>query len=152
ETGLLWVKGESAALGYWEQPELTARVFRDDWVVSGDLISIDELGVVTHRGRADDAFKVKGKWLRPVEVESCLLEHPGVAEAAVIVVEDQDGLGKPVAFVVRKGEATEEDLRQHVLAQLEPYKHPRRIFFIDSFPLTHLGKVDRGALKRLATG
>jgi len=152
ETGLLWVKGESAALGYWEQPELTARVFRDDWVVSGDLISIDDRGVVTHRGRADDAFKVKGKWLRPVEVESCLLEHPAVAEAAVIVVEDQNGLVKPVAFVVKKDEVTEDDLRQHVLAQLEAYKHPRRIFFVDSFPLTHLGKVDRAALKQLANG
>ncbi len=151
ETGLLWVAGESAAIGYWEQPEMTARAFRDGWVVSGDLISIDEDGIVTHRGRADDAFKVKGKWLRPVEVESCLLEHPAVAEAAVIVVEDQDGLGKPVAFVVRKAEASEEDLRRHVLAQLEAYKHPRRIFFVDSFPLTHLGKVDRTALKKLAT-
>jgi acyl-coenzyme A synthetase/AMP-(fatty) acid ligase len=151
ETGLLWVKGDSAALGYWNQPDLTSRVFRDGWVVSGDLISIDEQGVVTHRGRADDAFKVKGKWLRPVEVESCLLEHSAVAEAAVVVVEDEDGLGKPIAFVVRKGETSEDDLRQHVLSQLEAYKHPRRVFFVDSFPRTHLGKVDRTALKRMVS-
>jgi acyl-coenzyme A synthetase/AMP-(fatty) acid ligase len=150
ETGLLWVKGDSAALEYWRQPNLTAQVFRDDWVVSGDLISIDADGVVTHRGRADDAFKVKGRWLRPVEVESCLLEHPAVVEAAVVVIEDQDGLAKPIAFVVCREQVGEESLRQHVLGRLEAYKHPRRIFYVDSFPLTHLGKVDRAALKRMA--
>jgi acyl-coenzyme A synthetase/AMP-(fatty) acid ligase len=150
ETGLLWVKGDSAALEYWNQPDLTARVFRDDWVVSGDLVSIDEQGIVTHRGRADDAFKVKGRWLRPVEVESCLLEHPAVAEAAVIVIEDENGLGKPIAFVVPRGAVTKDELRQHVLTHLEAYKHPRRVYFVDEFPLTHLGKVDRSALKRMA--
>jgi len=151
ETGLLWVKGDSGAIGYWDQPKPSAEVFRDGWVVSGDLISIDREGFVTHRGRADDAFKVKGKWLRPVEVESCLLEHPGVAEAAVVVMDDEDGLAKPIAFVVRKADVEEDDLRAHVLSRLEAYKHPRRVLFVDAFPRTHLGKVDRSALKRLAS-
>lgn len=148
EVGLLWVRGDSEALGYFGQPELTARIFRDGWVVTGDLISIDAEGYVTHRGRADDALKVKGKWLQPQEVESCLLEHPAVREAAVVGVPDEAGLVKPVAFVVRSAAVAESDLKQHVLDRLEPYKHPRQIIFLDEFPVTHLGKVDRGALRR----
>ncbi|MGH8923434.1 MAG: benzoate-CoA ligase family protein [Acidimicrobiia bacterium] len=148
EVGLLWVSGDSAALGYFGQPDLTASVFRDGWVITGDLISIDTDGYVSHRGRADDALKVKGKWLRPQEVESCLLEHPAVREAAVVGVPDEVGLVKPVAFVVRSAEVEESDLKQHVLERLEPYKHPRQVIFLDRFPVTHLGKVDRGALRR----
>lgn len=152
EVGLLWVRGDSEALGYFGQPELTAQVFRDGWVVTGDLISIDAEGYVTHRGRADDALKVKGKWLRPQEVESCLLEHPAVREAAVVGVADEAGLVKPIAFVVRSAAVAESDLKQHVLDRLEPYKHPRRIVFLDQFPVTHLGKIDRGALRRQLEG
>ncbi|HJU81459.1 MAG TPA: benzoate-CoA ligase family protein [Acidimicrobiia bacterium] len=148
EVGLLWVRGDSEALGYFAQPELTAQVFRDGWVVTGDLISIDAEGYVTHRGRADDALKVKGKWLRPQEVESCLLEHTAVREAAVVGVPDEAGLVKPVAFVVRSAAVDESELKQHVLDRLEPYKHPRQIVFLDEFPVTHLGKVDRRALRR----
>lgn len=148
EVGLLWVRGDSEALGYQGQSELTAQVFRDGWVISGDLISIDADGFVTHRGRADDALKVKGKWLRPQEVESCLLEHPAVREAVVVGATDDVGLMKPVAFVVRSGEVSEFDLKEHVLDRLEPYKHPRQVVFVDDLPLTHLGKVDRGALRR----
>jgi benzoate-CoA ligase family protein len=148
EVGLLWVRGDSKALGYFGQPELTAQVFKDGWVITGDLISIDADGYVTHRGRADDALKVKGKWLRPQEVESCLLEHPAVREAAVIGVPDESGLVKPVAFVVRSAEVDESALKEHVLARLEPYKHPRQVVFVEEFPITHLGKVDRGALRR----
>ena len=152
EIGLLWVRGDSEALGYFGQPELTAQVFRDGWVVTGDLISVDVEGYVSHRGRADDALKVKGKWLRPQEVESCLLDHPAVREAAVVGIPDEAGLVKPVAFVVRAATVAESDLKQHVLDRLEPYKHPRQIVFLDEFPVTHLGKIDRGALRRQLEG
>jgi benzoate-CoA ligase family protein len=153
EIGRLWVRGGSRALGYWQNLDLTAAAFQGEWFVGGDLASIDHDGFVTHQGRADDAVKVKGKWLQPQEVESCLLDHPMVESAAVVAVEDEDGLLKPVAFVVR-GDAgsadPEEELMAHVLERLEPYKHPRRVIFVDELPQTHLGKVDRAALKRLA--
>ncbi len=148
EVGRMWVRGDSLALEYWEDPELTAAAFRADWFVGGDLISIDQDGYVTHRGRADDAIKVKGKWLSPQEVESCLLEHPAVKECAVVATEDDDGLLKPTAFVVASATTSEAELQQHVLDRLEPYKHPRRVVFVDELPQTHLGKTDRGALKR----
>ena len=150
EVGRMWVRGDSLALGYWQDPDQTAEAFRGDWFVGGDLISIDETGYVTHRGRADDAIKVKGKWLSPQEVESCLLEHRAVKECAVVATEDEDGLLKPTAFVVASTPTSEAELQQHVLDRLEPYKHPRRVVFVDELPQTHLGKTDRCALKRLA--
>jgi benzoate-CoA ligase family protein len=149
EVGRMWVSGDSLGLGYWELPDQTREAFRDGWFVSSDLISIDANGYVTHRGRADDAIKVKGKWFRPQELESCLLEHGAVKECAVVAVEDNDGLLKPIAFVVAAKPVSEEELQNHVLKRLEPYKHPRRVVFMDELPLTHLGKVDRGKLKHL---
>lgn len=150
EVGRLWARGDSLGLGYWELPDKTADAFRGEWFVGGDLVSIDDDGYVTHRGRADDAIKVKGKWFRPQEVESVLLDHPSVEKCAVVAVTDDAGLAKPVAFVVADGHPTEQEMIDHVLAHLEAYKHPRSVFFVDELPLTHLGKVDRAALKRAA--
>lgn len=150
EVGRLWVKGDSLGLGYWEQPEKTEEAFRGEWFVGGDLVSIDEDGYVIHGGRADDAIKVKGKWFRPQEVESALLEHDAVQECAVVAVTDESGLAKPVAFVVTSAAVGEQDLIDWVLARLEAYKHPRRVFFVEELPQTHLGKVDRSALKGIA--
>lgn len=151
DVGRLWVKGESLGRGYWDNPGLTAEAFRGEWFVGGDLVSIDTDGYVIHRGRADDAIKVKGKWFRPQEVESTLLDHESVREAAVVAVEDQHGLARPVAFVVADVTASEQDLIDWVLANLESYKHPRQVHFVDELPQTHLGKVDRAALKKAAT-
>jgi benzoate-CoA ligase family protein len=150
EVGRLWVRGDSLGVGYHELPEQTETAFRGEWFVGGDLVSIDEAGYVTHRGRGDDAIKVKGKWFRPQEVESTLLDHPSVVACAVVAVEDDSGLARPVAFVVASGDVTEQDLIDWSLQHLEPYKHPRRVYFVDELPQTHLGKVDRAALKRSA--
>jgi benzoate-CoA ligase family protein len=150
EVGRLWVRGDSLGLGYFDDAEQTEEAFRGDWFVGGDLVSIDEAGYVTHRGRADDAIKIKGKWFRPQEVESVLLENEAVREVAVVAVSDEAGLSKPVAFVVAHPRVTEQELIDWVLARLEAYKHPRRVYFVDRLPQTHLGKVDRSALKRLA--
>jgi len=149
EVGRLWVRGDSRGPGYWQDLDATAEVFRGEWVVGGDLVSRDPDGYITHRGRADDAVKVKGKWFRPQELEGCLLEHPAVAGAAAITLEATDGLLRPVAFVVAR-DVSEEELRDWVLERLEPYKHPRRVHFVEELPLTHLGKVDRGRLRRMA--
>jgi benzoate-CoA ligase len=105
---------------------------------------------VTYAGRGDELLKVGGKWLAPQEVEGCLLQHPAVAEAAVVGVTDGAGLVKPHAYVVardrRDGLAAE--LQAFVRERLEPYKSPREVVFVDALPRTHLGKVDRGKLRR----
>jgi benzoate-CoA ligase family protein len=152
EVGRLWVRGGSRAWGYWQDIDRTAEAFRGEWFVGGDLASRDRDGFITHRGRADDAVKVKGKWLRPQEVEGALLTHPAVRECAVIAIENSVGLLEPVAFVVAEDSpGLEEELQNHVVDRLEPYKTPRRVIVVDSLPQTHLGKTDRGALRRLAT-
>jgi benzoate-CoA ligase family protein len=150
EVGRLWVRGDSLGLGYQGDPEQTAAAFRGEWFAGGDLVSIDEDGYVTHRGRGDDAIKVKGRWFRPQELESVLLDHPLVDECAVVAIEDDSGLSRPVAYVVSRGHVTESELIDWSLSRLEAYKHPRSVHFLGELPKTHLGKVDRGALRRLA--
>jgi len=150
DVGLLWVRGNSQGLGYWQLQEKTQRTFRGDWVVCGDLISRDAEGYFTHHGRADEMLKVSGKWLSPQEVESCLLQHPAVREAAVVGVTGAGGLVKPHAYVVtleRRADLAEE-LKAFVRERLEPFKTPREISFVDALPRTHLGKVDRGKLRQ----
>jgi len=154
ETGWLWVRGSSRAVGYWQDAEKSAQAFRGEWYVSGDLIVIDGDGVITYGGRGDEMLKVGGKWLAPQEVEGCLLEHEAVAEVAVVGVADPNGLIKPHAFVVaresRAGLA--EELKAFVRERLQPYKHPREVIFVEALPRTHLGKVDRGKLRKAEAG
>jgi benzoate-CoA ligase family protein len=153
EIGALWVRGHSRAIGYWQQMEKTKEAFRGEWYVSGDLVRCDADGYFTYCGRADDLLKDGGKWVSPQEVEGCLLRHPGVKEAAVVGVVTSDGLVKPHAFVVasERGAGAElaEELKAFVRERLEPYKAPREIVFLDALPRTHLGKVDRGRLRRV---
>ncbi|GAB4535218.1 MAG: benzoate-CoA ligase family protein [Haliangiales bacterium] len=150
EVGWLWVKGRSRAIGYWQDMDKSMRAFRGEWYVSGDMIRRDEDGYIHYCGRGDDMLKVGGKWLAPGEVENCLLTHPAVEECAVVGVTSAAGLTKPHAFVVAKGssDGLEATLQDYVRDTLEPYKAPRSVTFLDSLPRTHLGKVDRGKLRR----
>ncbi len=149
EVGWLWVRGDSRAIAYWLEMEKTAAAFRGEWYVSGDMIRRDDDGFFWYCGRGDDMLKVSGKWLAPAEVENCLLQHPAVAEVAVVGVVDANGLTKPHAFVVTKesGAPAPEELRAFALERLEAYKAPRRVVVMDALPRTHLGKVDRGKLR-----
>ena len=153
EVGRMWVRGDSLAIGYWQNIEKSRDAFRGEWFVSGDLVSMDADGYVTYCGRGDDVMKVAGRWLAPQEVESCLMRHVGVRECAVVGVESTEGLTKPVAFVIpaEASKGLEEALKAHCLEHLQRYKHPRRVVILDDFPRTHLGKIDRGKLKTLGS-
>jgi acyl-coenzyme A synthetase/AMP-(fatty) acid ligase len=153
EVGALWVRGGSRALGYWQQAERTAAAFRGEWYVTGDLVSRDDAGYFTYAGRGDDMLKVGGKWVAPAEVEDCLQSHPAVRECAVVGTTDANGLVKPRAFVVlqagpQAGAGLSEELKAFVRDRLAPYKYPRELTFVGELPRTHLGKVDRGKLRR----
>ncbi len=150
EAGWLWVRGGARAIAYWQHMEKTSQGFRGEWYVSGDLITKDPDGYVTYCGRGDEMLKVSGKWLAPQDVESCLLQHPGVEEAAVVGITDPNGLVKPHAYVVPRGkrDGLAEELKAFVRDRLEPYKHPREVVFVATLPRTHLGKVDRGRLRQ----
>jgi benzoate-CoA ligase family protein len=154
EVGALWVKGESRAIGYWQQMDDTMRAFRGEWYVSGDMLRANADGTFTYCGRADDMLKVGGRWLAPSELENCLLMHSAVREVAVVGVKTTDGLVKPYAFVVADSPspALATELQAFAKSRLELYKYPREVIFLDTLPRTHLGKVDRGALARSASG
>ncbi len=151
EVGRMRVRGGSRAHGYWQHPRETRRAFARDWYISGDMMTRDADGYFTYQGRADDLLKVSGKWFSPREAEECLLAHSDVREAVVVGVEDEDGLVVPAAFVVlREGaDMVSAALEAHARTRLESYKVPRTIRPLEDLPRTHLGKVDRGALKRL---
>ena len=157
EVGELLVKGPTAALGYWNNREKSRATFQGEWTRSGDKYRVDpQDGRYVYAGRTDDMLKVGGIYVSPVEVESALVTHEAVLEAAVVGREDADRLMKPMAYVVLKagrtpGEALAEELRQHVKLQLAPYKYPRWVEFIDELPKTATGKIQRFKLRaRLA--
>ena len=152
DIGEMEVSGPTAATHYWNNREKTDATFLGDWVKTGDKFRQDEQGDYIHCGRADDMLKVGGIWVSPMEVESALLGHAAIQEAAVIGVADPNGLMKPKAFVVLKpGVAPAPDLTQalqdHVKSLLAPYKYPRWIEFVDELPKTATGKIQRHVLR-----
>ena len=151
ESGTLWVKGESAAVMYWQAHEKSKEVLRGDWVVTGDHMRRDERGLFWYEGRADDMLKVSGIFVSPYEVENCLLQHSRVAECAVIGYKDRDGLIKPKAYVVCREGAGDEtlarELQDFVKARLAPFKYPRSVEFVRSLPKNDRGKIDRRKLE-----
>ncbi len=150
DVGMCWVRGKSRAIGYWQLMEKTAGSFRGEWYITGDLVRKDVDGFYTHCGRGDDMMKVSGKWVSPQEVENCLLKHSAVRECAVVPITDAAGLTKPCAYVIAAEQKSglEEELKEFVKKNLEPYKYPRHIIFVKTLPRTHLGKVDRALLKK----
>ena len=151
--GHLWIKGDSAALGYWERPEQTAQTFVDGWVRTGDLYRRDREGYWFHMGRSDDCFKSSGQWVSPVEVEGVLLRHAKVARAAVVEDFDAGGLPCACAFVVAQElesdpAALEHELRKALSTALPRFKQPRRYVFVSELPYTATGKVQRFKLRQ----
>lgn len=152
EIGTLWVRGDSAALCYWQAHEASKQTLRGDWVVSGDLFHRDADGYFYYDGRADDLLKVGGIFVSPLEVESVILEHESVLEVAVVGEENQAGLVKALAFVVIKQGHSESEvlarvLIEHARARLAHYKAPHRIEFVRALPRSDRGKVLRRVLR-----
>jgi acyl-coenzyme A synthetase/AMP-(fatty) acid ligase len=156
EEGDIALRGRPPTLfaGYWQQPRETGAVFRDDWYVTGDRAVRDEDGYLWFAGRADDVILSAAYRIGPFEVESALLEHPAVAESAVVGKPDADR-GKIVkAFVVlRAGQegstALARELQDHAKAVTAPYKYPREIEFVEALPKTRSGKIRRVELRQL---
>ena len=152
ELGELQIQGPTSAIMYWNNREKTKHTFAGEWTRSGDKYSCDADGYYTYGGRSDDMLKVGGIYVSPFEVEASLMTHPGVLEAAVIGVDDEQGLTKPKAFVVNKpGHAlTADELKQHVKSHLAPYKYPRWVEFVDELPKTATGKIQRFKLRAIS--
>jgi benzoate-CoA ligase len=149
DSGELWVAAASTALHYWNQRERTRRTFVGEWLRTGDRYIRDADGYLWYQGRLDDVFKVSGQWVSPLEVESCLLEHPSVLECAVVEAADRDGLTKPKAFVVATPRSAVDvaELQTFVRERLQPHKYPRWVEVVDELPKTASGKVQRFVLR-----
>ena len=151
EVGELLVDAPSAGEGYWNQRSKSRQTFEGHWTRTGDKYVRDADGRYTFCGRSDDMFKVSGIWVSPFEVESALITHPAVLEAAVVPQADPEGLLKPKAFVVLRSDAKtdglHEALKEHVKQKIGPWKYPRWIDVVDSLPKTATGKIQRFKLR-----
>ncbi len=167
DMGTLKIKGDSAALCYWNAHEKSKETFAGDWCTTGDQFHVDDEGYYWYHARTDDMLKVSGIFVAPAEIENCLLQHEAVLECAVIGYDSGDGLVKPKAFVVLREEvrsgsgsdrtATDQtssgndltdELKEFVKSRLAPYKYPRWIEFLTSLPKNDRGKIDRKQLKQ----
>lgn len=142
---------------YLGQPDRYAKCFVGGWYLTGDLAMKDSDGYFWFVGRADDLIKSAGHLIGPFEVESALIEHPAVAEAAVIGIPDETAGEVVKAFVTLKAgftadEALERDLRGHARKRLGPAVAPREIVFRDSLPRTRSGKIMRRLLRARELG
>jgi 4-hydroxybenzoate-CoA ligase len=159
EAGELVVRGDSAADGYWNQRAKTRRTFQGAWTYTGDTYIRDDDGYFRFQGRSDEMLKVGGVWVSPFEVEEALISHPSVLEAAVIGREDRDGLTKPKAFVILRGDdggatagdavALAVELQTHVKDKIGVWKYPRWIEFVTTLPKTATGKIQRFRLREV---
>jgi acyl-CoA synthetase (AMP-forming)/AMP-acid ligase II len=151
--GILEIKSPALMNEYHKQPDLTRRALTiDGFYVTGDVFRRDERGFYYFVGRADDMFVCGGENIYPSTVEKILESHPDVEQASVVPVPDEIKWQKPVAFVVAKPGAKVDEgiLKEFALRNGPAYQHPRRIWFLDAFPLSGTNKVDRAALVRLA--
>jgi len=150
--GTLFVRGASAATGYWSRYDASRLVFQGEWLRTGDTYVRDADGYYECLGRTGDMIKASGIWVSPMEVESRLLAHPAVAQAVVVAAPDADGLEKPVAYVVLAvGEkVTEAELIEYCREGLPSFKRPRAVVFTDGFPTTATGKIRRVELRSMA--
>lgn len=151
DVGELIVNAPSAGEGYWNQRSKSRGTFEGHWTRTGDKYTRDAEGRYTYCGRADDMFKVSGIWVSPFEVESALITHPAVLEAAVVPSADPEGLLKPKAYVVLKAGADtaglHETLKDHVKQKIGPWKYPRWVEVVETLPKTATGKIQRFKLR-----
>jgi benzoate-CoA ligase family protein len=152
EIGHLMVRGQSATSRYWKLPERTEATLVDGWLRTGDSYYQDEDGYYICCGRSDDMLKVGGIWVSPVEIESRLMDHEAVLEAAVVGRTDDDQLVKAEAFIIldeghTASDSLAEALQAFCKAGLARYKYPRWVHFVDELPKTATGKIQRFILR-----
>jgi benzoate-CoA ligase family protein len=154
QPGQIAIQASCQFVGYWRQPELTARALRDGWYFPGDMFEFDAEGRWCHLGRSDDMLKVSGQWVSPAEIEACALTVPDVTDAAVVGFPNEDGLTRIALFVMPRSHDTDKAaLEQALLATfkstLSIYKCPRTIRFVDDLPRTATGKTQRYRLREM---
>ena len=144
--GELLIRGPHIVAGYWKNPEATAETIRNGWLHTGDTAVCDKDGCYSILGRSKEMFISGGENVYPAEIESALVAHPLVNEAAVVGVPHDTWGEVGRAFIVVEDGYDEDDLRAFVLERLAKYKLPRSIVVLDALPLTAIGKIDKKLL------
>lgn len=149
QPGEIVLRSAGVFTGYWNKPEASAQALRNSWLHTGDMGRMDAEGYLTFIGRYKEMIKVSGYSVFPEEVETILIKHPAIAQAAVLSKPDPEKGEVVVAFVVRKpgGELNEAELIAWSRENMALYKAPRLVRFIDALPATGAGKVLRRLLK-----
>jgi benzoate-CoA ligase family protein len=151
EPGNLLVRGDSIATGYWCRTATTRQVFQGEWLRTGDTYVRSADGFYTCLGRSNDMIKAGGIWVSPMEVEARLIQHPSVAECAVVGYRDENGLETTVACVVPAPGHTVDSgqLIGFCREGLAAFKRPRVVLVLDALPKTATGKVQRGVVREI---
>ncbi|MDP9478423.1 MAG: benzoate-CoA ligase family protein, partial [Actinomycetota bacterium] len=151
EAGYLSVKGDSAAVYYWRNHEKTKATMQGDWIFAGDWYREDEDGYYWYEGRSDDMIKVSGLWVSPVEVESTLMDHPAVIEAAAVGIPVGGLTRVKASIILREGhdgsDALTEELQTWCKERLKRYQYPHIVEFVGELPKTVTGKIQRFKLR-----
>jgi fatty-acyl-CoA synthase len=153
QPGELCTRGYSVMLGYWQDPDNTREAIdRAGWMHTGDLATMDEAGYVRIVGRSKDMIIRGGENVYPREIEEFLYTHPGVADVQVVGIPDERYGEEIVAFVRREAGAQldEDALREHCRKRIAHYKVPRHVHFVEEFPMTVTGKVQKFKLRQQA--
>ena len=147
EQGELWFRGPNVVKGYLNNPAATASTFdADGWIHTGDIGYFDAEGYLYVVDRVKELIKYKGLQIAPAELEAVLVQHPAIADAAVIRVPDEEAGEIPKAFLVARSEVAPEDVMAFVAERVAPYKKVRRIEFVDEIPKSASGKILRRVL------
>jgi fatty-acyl-CoA synthase len=153
DDGELLVRGPLVMAGYRKRPDLTAETIDDEgWLHTGDSGLMRADGCLRFLGRYKDLLKVGGENVDPTEVEGLLLEDPRINHVAVVGVPDERLAEVPVAFVIKEVDAvlTAQDVLDCLRNRIARFKIPRRVFFVDAFPMTGSGKIQKYLLREQA--
>jgi acyl-CoA synthetase (AMP-forming)/AMP-acid ligase II len=146
EPGEVIVAGKHIMKEYWNRPEATAETIRDGWLYTGDVAVVDKDGFIYIQDRTKDMIISGGENVYPAEIENVILQHPEVAEVAVIGLPSDKWGESPLAVVVRKSESlAKEEIIGHCKGKLAPFKLPKEVEFVDEIPRNPTGKI----LKRI---
>ena len=150
EPGRLLIHGPQVVAGYWERPEATAATFVDGWLVTDDMVTVDDDGLFHHVGRIGELIDRDGELVSPRHVEAVLQRHPGVRRAGVVATDERQLLAAVVAR--RRTRVTPDVLLAHCRAHLDPAAVPDHITLIDELPMSEVGELARDELRHELTG
>ena len=149
ETGLLRVRGLNFPKEYIDNPQATAKAFRDGWFYPGDLASIGEHGEIYYHGRADDLINFNGIKIAPIDIEQALQSHPDVRQAIAFMIDHPQHQDIPCVAVTLVKATSEQDLLRYAQSKLGR-RAPRLVIMLSEMPTMGIGKPDRNAIRKLA--